>query len=197
MVCALSIRCLEEVLDYDRLLRGDRYVLVRKFIRFLFIEPGPMCVAKFEHGVVAIPENIPEVATLHWLHVLAFAHPTLDNTGWAETNWIPRTTFGGTRVALEKRQKNIRATEITCISVTTRSETVRGLSQFAVMSRKLLFENIIEKIDQPSDLLTERIHRSECRVWSVGHQSFQGGGSLDECVVNCPLDAVNLGPTNS
>jgi hypothetical protein len=130
-------------LDPGRSLRNHWHLLIRKGFRFFLIESNLMGFAEFDHGIVAISENIPETATLYRFQTLALAHPTLYDTSGAETNWISRTISGGTRTTLERRQKYIRATEVAHVAVAAGTEIVCDLSKLAVLRRILLFKNVI------------------------------------------------------
>ena len=170
--------------------------LVRKRFRVFLVESTLVRLTKFEHGIVPIPEDFPKTATLYRIHTLALARPTLNDTGRAETNRFWEVIPGGTRIALERRQKYIRAAEVAHIVRTTAYKTVGNLLESTVLVGIFLFKYVVQKFNQPGDLLTKWVYRVEGRSWSIVNQSVQGGSPLDECLINRLLYAIDFGPTN-
>ena len=126
-------------------MRGYCYSLFRKLLRFVLAKFSSMSLAESEHGGITNPEKFPEAATLYWFHTPTHAGSALNDASGAEANRLHRTTFRGTRVALEGRQKNVRTTKVARMPMTAGSKTVRHLWQPAVVSRILLLKHFVEK----------------------------------------------------
>ena len=186
-----------EGVTLDLISHQECYLLVRKNFGFFLVESGFTCLAKFERGIVAVVKEFPKGAILYGVHTLALTRPPLNDAGRAETDWISRAISGGTRIALKKGQKYVRATEIAYVIVTIGSRTVCGLSQPAMVGAEFLFKHVVQKFDQSGNLLTKWVCGARGNIRNGVNPFVQGDSSLYECFVDGLLYAINFRPTNS